>query len=169
MSKSCAGLPADQLCPCRPWSLRRQQDPKELEEEECGRLNNDAVAPTRLKQGEERGPAKRFTGPKPRSGRGPDLPYSSRMILSTLRTMLLVVSEVAGRHPPAFSADPVPSTPLHPKRKGSDAKGTSVGPGQLSAQGSDQRGARPASPALLQQWSVMIWPKQPQSLPGHVL
>ena len=33
-------------------------------------------------------------GPTPGPGRGPDLPYSSRMILSTLRTMLpTVVSE----------------------------------------------------------------------------
>ena len=74
---------------------------------------------------------------------------------------------MSGRHPPAFSADQFHQLPCRPKREGKRGKGA-VGPGRLSAGGSKTEsgeggdGARPASPALLQRWSVMIRRSSPR-------
>ena len=95
MSRVCAETPADRSRRCvrgvyegnktqRSWGKR------------CGHLSNDSCsAPTKAPSRGREGPVQKASlGPSPGSGCGPDLPYSSRMILSTLRTMLpTVVSE----------------------------------------------------------------------------
>lgn len=102
-------------------------------------------------------------GPTRSPGRGPDLPYSSRIILSTLRTMLpTVVSEgcavVILR--PSLRISSISSPAVRGREKGREGAEQARG-GTRATRYRERRVAgrgriRSALPALLQRWSVMI-------------
>ena len=95
MSRVCAETPADRSRRCVRGVYEGNKTQKSWGKR-CGHLSNDSCsAPTKAPSRGREGPVQKASlGPSPGSGCGPDLPYSSRMILSTLRTMLpTVVSE----------------------------------------------------------------------------